>query len=90
VNVDLSKHKRDQRHIHLNQQTSILRKAAPENTRGEGWDSRRRHSPPLPLWERASRRELARDAFQRRMRKSHGGKGEGSRIEAFAPPGDPG
>jgi hypothetical protein len=32
---------------------------------------------PRPLWERAFRRDLARDAFERRMRKSHGGKGEG-------------
>ena len=32
---------------------------------------------PLPLWERAFRRDLAGDALERHVRKSHGGKGEG-------------
>jgi hypothetical protein len=33
--------------------------------------------PPLPCGERAFRRDLARDAFARRVRKSRGGEGEG-------------
>jgi len=37
-------------------------------------------TPPLPNGERAFRRDLARDAFTRRVRKSHGGKGEGARA----------
>ena len=42
---------------------------------------------PLPLRERAFRGDLARDA-KRRMRKSHGGKGEGCLHHpwTFAPP----
>jgi hypothetical protein len=32
---------------------------------------------PLPDGERAFRRDLAGDALERRVRKSHGGKGEG-------------
>jgi hypothetical protein len=46
--------------------------------RGErGWRSLLCHSSPLPSWERAFRRDLA----QRSLRKSHGGKGEGVRLE---------
>jgi hypothetical protein len=35
---------------------------------------------PLPGGERAFRRDLARGAFARRIRKSHGGKGEGAKA----------
>jgi hypothetical protein len=36
--------------------------------------------PPLPFGERAFRRDLARDATSRRLRKSRGGKGEGAKA----------
>ena len=41
-----------------------------------------------PLGERACRRDLARDALERRLRKAHGGKGEGemSSIVSFKAP----
>ncbi len=35
---------------------------------------------PLPAGKRAFRRDLAGDALERRLRKSHGGKGEGDRM----------
>jgi hypothetical protein len=39
-----------------------------------------------PVGERAFCRDLARDALERRMRKSHGGKGEGEPLFRFSNP----